>query len=81
MARQTLGDFRERILLSLPPKSKANRPIHLGTVIYEQPKWPFGISKAELLQNLAIFGRSGAGKTNATFHILEQLAKLVCRET
>ena len=27
------------------------------------------------MQNLAIFGRSGAGKTNVSFHLIEQLVK------
>lgn len=72
-AHKLLGDFRKKLLLSLPPKTKANRQIHLGTIIYEKEKWPFGISQAELLRNMGIFGMSGSGKTNVTFHILEQL--------
>lgn len=72
-AYRRLGDFRQRVLLSLPPPTKAKGEYSLGTVLYDRPKWPFGLSAGELLQNLAIFGRSGAGKTNATFHIIEQL--------
>ncbi len=75
LAHRTFGDFRKKILLSLPPKSKAKGLIHLGTVLYDQEKWPFGISPSELLQNLAIFGRSGGGKTNAAFHVLLQLTQ------
>jgi len=73
-ASKLLGDFRDKILLSLPPKNKARGPINLGSVLYEQEKWQAGISHSELLQNLAIFGRSGSGKTNVAFHILRQLA-------
>ena len=73
-AYRCLGDFRNKILLSLPPAKKAKGEIHLGTVLYDGEKWEAGISRAELLQNLAIFGRSGAGKTNVAFHILKQLA-------
>ncbi len=71
-ARTTFGDLDSRILLSLPPPHKARGAIHLGAVLYEQEKWPAGVSSGELLQNLAIFGRSGAGKTNVAFHLLEQ---------
>jgi hypothetical protein len=74
-AHKVLGDFRRKILLSLPPEKRAKGPIHLGTVIYEMEKWPFGVSHQELLRNLGIFGMSGSGKTNAAFHILNQLVK------
>ncbi|MCH8149668.1 MAG: DUF87 domain-containing protein, partial [Planctomycetes bacterium] len=72
-AYQLLGDFREKILLSLPPENRSKGAINLGTVVYDKPRWPFGISTGELLQNLAIFGRSGAGKTNVVFHLIQQL--------
>lgn len=70
-----LGDFRNKPLLSLPPKNQAKGSIHLGRIIYEKEKWDFGISEAELLRNMAILGMSGSGKTNLAFHILEQLVK------
>ena len=73
-AYQLLGDFREKILLSLPPENRSKGAINLGTVVYDKPRWPFGISPGELLQNLAIFGRSGAGKTNVVFHLIQQLS-------
>lgn len=73
LAQHELGDFRTKLLLSLPPKGKAKGEFHLGEIIYEKEKWPVGISRSELMQNLAIFGRSGAGKTNVAFHLLEQL--------
>ncbi len=72
-AYQRLGDFRKRILLSLPTKKKARGSINLGTIVYEAEKWPCGISTTELMQNMAILGRSGAGKTNVAFGILRQL--------
>jgi len=74
-AHELLGDVRKKILLSLPPKKKSNRSIHLGKIIYEAEKWEFGISQAELLRNMGIFGMSGSGKTNAAFHILRQLVE------
>jgi len=72
-AHRVLGDFRKKILLSLPPEKLCKGAFQLGTVQYERPKWPFGLSAGELLQGVFIAGRSGAGKTNVAFHLLEQL--------
>lgn len=72
-AHKVLGDFHNKILLSLPPRNRARGTLSLGTVLYDGPKWPAGISEQELLQNVAVLGRSGAGKTNAVFHLLLQL--------
>ncbi|MCI0441075.1 MAG: DUF87 domain-containing protein, partial [Chloroflexi bacterium] len=58
---------------SLPPTSLAGGELHLGKVFYDRPRWEAGLSRGELLQNLAIFGRSGSGKTNLAFHLLRQL--------
>lgn len=74
-AYQRLGNFREKILLSLPPRQKIRGTFNLGTILYEEQKWPAGISSSELMQNMAIFGRSGAGKTNIAFHLMEQLVE------
>jgi len=73
LTHKKLGDFHSKILLSLPTERKARGQINLGTILYEKEKWLAGISRSELLQNMAIFGRSGAGKTNVAFHILAQL--------
>ena len=72
-AHRVQGDFHKKILLSLPPPGKARGTFNLGTVLYDKPKWSAGISASELLQNMAIFGQSGAGKTNVVFHLLLQL--------
>lgn len=74
-AYKLLGNFRNKVLLSLPPKSKSRGAFHLGTVVYESEKWPFGLSSGELLQNMTIFGRAGAGKTNIAFQLLGQLVE------
>ena len=74
-AHHHLGDFRNKILLSLPPENKARGEINLGTIQYEKEKWDFGISKDELLRNVGICGMSGSGKTNMAFHILKQLSE------
>ena len=73
LAYQKFGDFRSKILLSLPPEKKAKGSINLGTILYDKEMWPLGISTNEFTQNVAILGRSGAGKTNTTFYILNQL--------
>ncbi|MHB9068789.1 MAG: ATP-binding protein [Sedimentisphaerales bacterium] len=75
-AYKTFGDFHNKILLSLPPENKSNGPINLGTVIYDHEKWPFGISKAGLLQNMGVYGRSGSGKSNFCYNIILQLDNL-----
>ena len=72
-AYQVFGDFKNKILLSLPSENKAKGSINIGTIIYDNEKWPLGISTKELTQHMVILGRSGAGKTNVTFHILSQL--------
>lgn len=73
-AHRELGDFKSKALFSLPPKHKARGEIHLGTVLYDGERWPAGLSRTELTQNMAIFGRSGAGKTNLAFHLLQQFS-------
>lgn len=75
-AYKTFGDFNHKILLSLPPETKSKGAINLGTVLYDKEKWPLGISKAELLQNMGIYGRSGSGKSNFVYHIILQLDRL-----
>ncbi len=74
-AYKTLGDVRNRLLLSLPPHEKSRGTFHLGTTLYEQPKWDFGLTSKELLQNIAIFGRSGSGKTNVAFSLMQQFVE------
>lgn len=74
LAQRLLGDPENRLLLSLPSESQAKGRFNLGAVLYEQPKWPFGLRTSELLQGLGVFGRAGAGKTNAVFHLLLQFS-------
>lgn len=72
-AYKMLGDYNAKILLSLPSENKCKGSLSLGTVIYDKPKWPMSISKNELLQNMGIYGRSGAGKSNFCYHLIKQL--------
>lgn len=71
-AYDILGD-PDRTLLTLPPRERARGRITLGHVEYEQRHHPYGIRDHELTQGTAIFGRSGAGKTNLVFLLLSQL--------
>ncbi len=73
-AYRELGEFADKLLLSLPPQAKAKGSIHFGNILYDKERFEFGISPNELLQNMAIFGRSGGGKTNTVFHIVKQLS-------
>ena len=73
LGRKYLGDYANKPLLSLPPESIAKRKFHFGNILYDKERWPFGISEKELLQSVTILGRSGSGKTNCTFILLEQL--------
>lgn len=64
---------RERMVLSLPPKKRAQGRLHVGTILYENEKWPLGLDPGELLQGVTIFGRAGSGKTNLLFSLMRQL--------
>jgi len=70
-----LKKFPDNLLLPYPSEKKSRGPLHLGTIIYEKKHHSFSLRSEELLQNLSIFGRSGAGKTNIVFHLLQELQK------
>ncbi len=72
-AENLFGRANNSVLLSRPSKKSISGEFSLGNLVYEDELWPVGLSRSELLQNLAVFGRSGAGKTNLVFHLLEQL--------
>lgn len=61
------------LLLSLPPPERCQGTLHLGTVQYNQPQHSFSITRKDVTQHVAVFGRSGSGKTNLAFHLLLQL--------
>ncbi len=73
-AERVLGNYWNKVLLTLPPKKALSGPFQLGTVQYETPKHEAGWKPSELLQHTAIFGRSGAGKSNVVFLLIEQLS-------
>jgi hypothetical protein len=59
----------------IPPKShEAAGQYALGTVAYNnRDLYPFGLRESEWTQHAGVFGRSGAGKTNLGFLIVQEL--------
>jgi len=66
---------RGEILLRPPTKSIFTGGFHLGKTVYSKPWGSFGLSSSELLQNLEIVRRSGAGKTNVALLLVDHLLK------
>ena len=63
-----------KILIPPPPQNAVNGEYSLGNIQWnEKTTWFFGLEEKELPQHLAIYGRSGGGKTNCSFLILKQL--------
>ena len=76
LAARLLGSDLENpeVHLSAPPATTAEGAYALGHVAYNGKELhPFGLREDELIQHTAIFGRSGAGKTNTVMIFLEQL--------
>lgn len=73
MAARMLGSDVENpeVHLSAPPKHIVAGDYPLGDVEYAgKLLYPFGLREDEIIQHTAIFGRSGAGKTNTVFHVI-----------
>jgi len=74
LAARLLGSDVEtpQVHLSAPPEAVAAGDYAIGTLVYaDKPMHPFALREDELIQHIAVFGRSGAGKTNTVFHILD----------
>ena len=57
-------------------KMSAAGAYELGHVLnYEKVLHPFGIREDEFIQHMAIFGRSGAGKTNTVALLIKELVR------
>jgi hypothetical protein len=68
-------DFESKqILLQPPAKEEASGEYPLGEVYYgNSPLFRFGLMEDEWIQHVAIFGRTGSGKTNVGFLLVQDL--------
>lgn len=77
LARQ-LGETyeSEQVLLKPPPEQLAAGEYPVGVVHYgNNSYYKFGLKEDEFIQHIGIFGRSGSGKTNLAYLILQGLVK------
>lgn len=69
IAAQFLGDPP----IGVPPKLRANGSYRLADVMAGDQVWDrFGLNEPEWIQHVGVFGRSGSGKTNACFSVLQR---------
>lgn len=75
LAAKLDGSFdSNKVLLSPPTREEAAGEYPIGTVWYNgRGLYPFGLREDEWIQHCAIFGRSGAGKTNLVFELIGSL--------
>jgi len=67
-------DHRHKILLPPPGPEKLQGKYSLGQVVYPgKPYAEFGLREDEWIKHVLIAGMSGAGKTNTSFVMLDQL--------
>jgi len=68
------GFDSDSVLLSPPSRELAAGSYPIGTVTYNgRGLHPFGLREDEWIQHTAVFGRSGAGKTNLVFQLVGNL--------
>jgi len=68
--------LRDENGLQVPPEPDAAGSYELGNVLsYDRVMHPFGIREDEFIQHMAIFGRSGAGKTNTVALLIKELVR------
>jgi len=66
----------EQVLLEPPPEDVARGEYPLGIIHYGRDRfYPFGLRESEFIQHIALFGRSGSGKTNVAYLILLNLIR------
>lgn len=67
---------QEQPLLTPPSSEQAAGSYCTGTVCYgDRELYPFGLREEEMPQHLGIYGRTGAGKTNIVFALLDSLIR------
>lgn len=79
LAEQALGRnyAKDAFLLEPPSEADAGGDYYLGNIVYgESEMHPFFLREAELLEHTAIFGRSGSGKTNVAYMLLDSLIQI-----
>jgi hypothetical protein len=70
------GFGSEHVLLRPPPRELAAGGYPVGMIHYGQDGfYPFGLREPEFIQHIGIFGRSGSGKTNLAYLLLQGLVK------
>jgi len=66
----------ENVLLKLPPQGLVAGEYRMGTIHYGKKSYfEFGLKEEEFIQHIGIFGRSGSGKTNLAYLILQGLVR------
>jgi hypothetical protein len=66
----------ENLLLKPPPEDLAAGEYPVGTIYYgSNSYYEFGLKEDEFIQHIGIFGRSGSGKTNLAYLILQGLVR------
>ncbi|MCX5683239.1 MAG: DUF87 domain-containing protein [Planctomycetota bacterium] len=78
MAAQRLAETfeSEQVLLKPPPQDMAAGQYPVGMIHYGKTGfYPFGLREDEFIQHIGIFGRSGSGKTNLAYLLLDGLTK------
>lgn len=65
-----------KIFLPPPPSNVLAGEYPIGKVFYDdKEKADFSLREGEWIQHIGIFGRSGSGKTNAAFCLIQELLK------
>jgi hypothetical protein len=76
-ARELEGQLDQNTVGLVPPSASiAWGECELGSIAYQdRDMYPFGLRESEWTQHVGVFGRSGAGKTNLGFLIVEKLVQ------
>tara|TARA_Y100000031_G_scaffold97821_1_gene107212 strand:+ start:1579 stop:2940 length:1362 start_codon:yes stop_codon:yes gene_type:complete len=74
LGESMLNLYKEKILLPPPEKKAVEGEIPIGKVSYnEKELHDFKIKKQDLIRHVAVFGKTGSGKTNLAFSMIKSL--------